>query len=107
MSTNKVRKLSFYIGLAMTGTADDVDSIMQTLNDNVTLMDSKFIDYALTLIRNPDGVAKIVHYLFNGTLIQRNYATLFLNRRCEKGDWELVKKAHHMGLIDYRQAYSK
>jgi hypothetical protein len=39
-----------------------------------------------------------------GTLIQRNYASLFLNRL---GEWEPVKKAYELGLIDEVQAYSR
>jgi hypothetical protein len=102
-----VSKLSYYMSLAATGTARDIDMIMRDLNEEITLVDSKFIDYALSLVKAPEGVAKIADYLFNGTQMQRNYCTLFFDRRCERGDWELVKKAYKMGLIDYRQAYSK
>ena len=99
--------LEYYMVLAANGTKNDIDLIMQDLNGDMTLVDSKFIDYALSLVKSPEGVARMVEYLFKGTQIQRNYCTLFLNRRCEKGDWDLVKKAYAMCLIDERQAFSR
>lgn len=80
---------------------------MKALNNDVTLAESKFIDYALSLVSSPEGVKRIREFLFNGTQIQRNYCTLFFCRRCEDGDWEVVKKAYNLGLIDARQAFSK
>jgi hypothetical protein len=100
-------QLACLIELAVTGTANDIDLIMQDLKDDMSFNDSRFIDYALSLVESAEGVERISHYLFKGTQIQRNYCTLFFNRRCEKGDWELVKKAYSMGLIDEIQAFSK
>jgi hypothetical protein len=100
-------KLAYYMELASNGTASDVDLIMENLIDEITFVDSRFIDYALSLVESSEGVERIAHYLFEGTQIQRNYCTLFFNRRCEKGDWEKVKKAYDMGLIDSKQAFSK
>ena len=85
----------------------DIDLIMKDLNENMTFADSRFIDYALGLVRSTEGVERIKHYLFKGTQTQRNYSTLFFNRRSEKGDWDIVKKAYMMGLIDEIQAFSK
>jgi hypothetical protein len=90
--------------LAKRGTKADVDLIMKELHPDMTLADSKFIDYALGLTEFEEGIATIKEYLFNGTQIQRNYCTLFFNRR---GDWATVKLAFQMGLIDEIQAYSK
>ena len=97
-------KLQHYINLAERGTAEDIDIIMKDLSPDITLADSKFIDYALGLVESADGIAAISGYLFNGTQIQRNYCTLYFNRR---GEWGIVKKAYQMGLIDEIQAFSK
>ena len=107
MQEKTTSKLEYYMSLAARGTENDIDLIMQDLRTDMTLNDSKFIDYAMSLVNSPEGVARIIEYLFKGTQIQRNYCTLFLNRRCEKGDWDLVKKAYTMGLIDERQAFSR
>ena len=100
-------KLARYVELARHGAAADVDTIVQDLDERMTFADSRFIDYALGLVKTQEGVERIEYYLFNGTQIQRNYATLFFNRRCEKGDWDRVKRAYQMGLIDQTQAFSK
>jgi hypothetical protein len=107
MTKKNMSKLEFYINLAKSGTENDIDLILKDLKDDITIKDSKFIDYALGLVTTTSGVERITEYLFTGTQIQRNYCTLFFNRRCEKGDWILVKKAYNMGLIDEKQAFSK
>ena len=100
-------KLSYYMDLAKNGTAKDINLLMAGLNRSMSFADSRFIDYALSLVNSTDGVERIKHYLFKGTQIQRNYSTLFLNRRCDPGDWEIVKKAYQADLIDETQAFSK
>lgn len=100
-------KLSCYVELAANGSKSDIDRIMSNLNEDMTFVDSRFVDYALGLVKSKEGVEQIEHYLFSGTQIQRNYCTLFFNRRGEKGDWEMVKQAYTMGLIDKIQAFSK
>ena len=107
MADKNTSMLAYYISLAQKGSARDVDLIMLGLNDNVTFAESRFIDYALGLVKSDEGAERIGWYLFNGTQIQRNYSTLFFNRRCQKGDWEKVKKAYSMGLIVAIQAFSK
>jgi hypothetical protein len=107
MPEMQASKLEYYIKLAQNGAETDIDLIMQGLNNEVTFTDSRFIDYALGLVKSTAGVEKIKYYLFKGAQIQRNYCTLFFNRRSEKGDWDLVKKAYMMGLIDEIQAFSK
>jgi hypothetical protein len=107
MAEKNTSILAYYMTLAQKGRERDVDLIMRGLNDNVTFAESRFIDYALGLVKSGEGAERIGWYLFNGTQIQRNYSTLFFNRRCEKGDWEKVKKAYKMGLIDAIQAFSK
>ena len=99
--SGKVQEL---IDRATHGTPEDVDYILGHLTSDVTLAVTKFVDYALGLVESSVGVERIEHYLFNGTQIQRNYCSLFFNRR---GDWPVVKKAYEQGLIDEIQAYAR
>jgi hypothetical protein len=89
---------------AENGDPNDVDFIMQNLNSESTFAMTRYIDFSLGLVTNEKGIARIEHYLFNGSQIQRNYSSLFFNRR---GDWEIVKKAFHLGLIDEIQAFAR
>lgn len=99
--SGKVREL---VDRANSGNIEDVDYILNHLTSDVTLSVTKFVDYALSLVVSDVGVARIEYYLFNGTQIQRNYCSLFFNRR---GDWPIVKKAYERGLIDEIQAYAR
>lgn len=101
---NRQKNLDYYVRLATSGTAQGVDAIMPDLSMSMTIAASKIIDYALGLVCSDEGVSRLEYYLFNGTQIQRNYCTLFFNRR---GDWQLVRLAYEKGLIDYRQAFSR
>jgi hypothetical protein len=92
------------ISRAENGDQIDIDFIMQNLNANSTFAVTRYVDFALGLVTNEAGIARIEHYLFNGSQIQRNYASLFFNRR---GDWEIVKRAFHQGLIDEIQAFAR
>lgn len=96
--------LKVFIGKAETGTAKDIDFIMSKLTIESSLAVTKYVDYALGLVTNPVGFERIKHYLFNGTLIQRNYASLYFNRL---GEWKYVKEAFEKGLIDEIQAYAR
>jgi hypothetical protein len=89
---------------AENGDPDDVDFIMQNLNSESSFAMTRFVDFSLGLVTNEMGIARIEHYLFNGSQIQRNYSSLFFNRR---GDWEIVKKAFQSGLIDEIQAFAR
>ena len=86
------------------GDPADVDFIMQNLSAETTFEMTRYVDFALGLVSNEKGITRIEHYLFNGSQIQRNYASLFFNRR---GDWEIVKKAYNQGLIDEIQAFAR
>jgi hypothetical protein len=99
--SGKVQEL---VDRANSGTSEDVDHILNHLTPDVTLSVTKFVDYALGLVVSEEGIARIEHYLFCGTQIQRNYCSLFFNRR---GDWPIVKKAYERGLIDEIQAYAR
>ncbi|MGQ8337503.1 hypothetical protein ACUNWD_13205 [Sunxiuqinia sp. A32] len=107
--TNKMKseftgQLKMLIDKAVNGRSEDIDLIMQNLTIDATLAMTRYVDFALSLVDTTDGIRRIEYYLFNGTLIQRNYASLFLNRL---GEWKPVKKAYEQGLIDEIQAYSR
>lgn len=97
-------QLENLVSYALDGSSHSIDRIMKALTSDITIADSKKIDYALGLVNHYEGISHIEHYLFHGTQIQRNYCTLFFNRR---GDWKPVKKAFELGLIDEIQAYAK
>jgi hypothetical protein len=96
-------KLQELIDKGESGNIEDVDFIMNHLDSSATFAMTRYVDYALSLVENQYGIERLKEYLFNGTLIQRNYSSLFFNRR---GDWEIVKKAFNQGLIDEIQAYT-
>ena len=97
-------KLGELIKKAESGAAEDVDYIMSYLNDQSSLSMTRFVDYSLSLVENPDGIARLEHYLFKGTLIKRNYSSLFFNRRL---DYDLVLRAFEEGKIDRIQAFAR
>ena len=98
-------ELQAFINKAQAGQKEDVDYIMSYLTNKSSLATTRYIDFALSLVE-PDstGFERIKHYLFHGSLIQRNYASLYLNRL---GEWKPVKEAFEQGLIDEIQAYSR
>ncbi len=96
--------LQYYIDLAKKGTDLSIGEIMGHLNENMTLWESKFIDFALGHIDNAEGVKIMERYLFLGTQIQRNYCALYFGRR---GEYPLIRKAYDQGLIDAKQAFSR
>lgn len=97
-------QLKVLIDKAVNGSSEDIDLIMEKLTIDSTLAMTRYVDFALSLVKTTNGIKRIEYYLFNGTLIQRNYASLFLNRL---GEWKPVKKAYEQGLIDEIQAYSR
>jgi DNA-binding MarR family transcriptional regulator len=97
-------KSSIIKQLCKSGSPYDVDCVLAFLDEMVDIPTTKFVDYYLGTITNVEGIKRIGFYLFNGTQIQRNYCTLFFLRRDE---WEIVNKAYTLGLIDYKQAYSR
>lgn len=96
--------LQFYISLAQKGTKASIDEIMKHLNASMSLVESKFIDYALGHVESEEGVHIMEYYLFHGTQIQRNYCTLYFGRR---GEYLIIRKAYDAGLIDAKQAFSR
>lgn len=89
---------------ARRGSPGDVDFILGHLTPDVSLAVTKFADYALGLVETDAGIKRIEFTLFNGTQMQRNYCSLFFNRR---GDWHVVKRAYDAGLIDEIQAFAR
>ena len=81
-------QLKVLIDKAESGTIKDIDFIMSKLSDESNLAETKFVDFALGLVTNSDGFEQIIHYLFDGTSIQSNYAGLYFNRL---GEWKYVK----------------
>ena len=97
-------QLKTFIDKAVNGNSIDIDYIMGELTVDSTLAVTRYVDYALSLVDKKEGIERIKYYLFNGTLIQRNYASLYFNRL---GEWKPVKQAYEQGLIDEIQAYSR
>ncbi len=89
---------------AANGQKEDIDYLMSHLTKDSTIAMTRFVDYALGFVENQQGINQMEFYLFNGTLMQRNYCCLYFNR---KGDWQRVKRAFKSGLIDEIQAYSR
>jgi len=89
---------------AINGNIQDVDFIMKHLSPQSSLAMTRYVDYALSLVENKQAINRVKHYLFNGTLIQRNYCSLYFNRR---GDRKIVSLAYQQGLIDEIQAFAR
>ncbi len=92
------------IGLAKAGTKGSIDEIMKHLNMEMTIAESKFIDFALSYVNSDEGVKVMEYYLFHGTQVQRNYCALYFARL---GEYPIVREAFDKGLIDAKQAFSR
>ena len=88
----------------MRGCPEDIDAVVGLLTNTVDITTRKNVDFHLGAVTNPAGLARLEYYLFHGSQMQRNYTTLFFALRDE---WELIQRAYRLGLIDYRQAYSR
>ncbi len=97
-------KLNQIIEKCRRGSKTDIDDVLGLLTSTVELTVRKNVDFYLGGVTNPEGLARLEHYLFHGSQIQRNYTTLFFARRDE---WPLIHRAYKLGLIDYQQAYSR
>ena len=97
-------KLKLIITKCQRGTKADIDDVVGLLTNKVELTVRKNVDFHLGSVTNPAGLARLEYYLFHGSQIQRNYVTLFFAR---KDEWPLIHRAYKLGLIDYRQAYSR
>lgn len=99
----KDRIMDYYIELGNIGDKKSVDIMMSELEKSKTVVETKFIDFGIGLVEKEEGYNQVHWYLFNGTQIQRNYATLYFIRQ---GRYDYVKTAYDMGLIDKKQAFS-
>jgi len=97
-------KLEQYVVMANSGDEKYIGKIMQRLNKDVTLQETREIDYALSKINNPKSIEMIKLFLFEGTQIQRNYAALYFGRLHE---YLILREAYDLGLIDEIQAFSR
>ena len=53
---------------------------------NQVFLETRYVNFALSLVKpGSTGFDRIKHFLFNYSLIQRNYASLYLNRPGETG----------------------
>ena len=89
---------------AQSGSTSDIDYLLGNLNMNRSFLHCKLIDFALGQVSSPEGIERIKHYLFHGSLIQRNYAALYFKR---SGAVSVVEEAFQQGCIDEVQAFSQ
>lgn len=97
-------RLEQWIKFAKKGTRESIEKIMENLNVDATLQETREIDHALSYVEAEEGVKTIKYYLFHGTQIQRNYCALYLGRVHE---YFILRKAYDLGLIDDKQAFSR
>ncbi len=102
--TRHKNRFELFERLGKTGTAANVDIMMESLECDPSSSPHKLIDYTLGLVARSTGKKRIEYYLFNGAQIQRNYAALYFKRL---GEISLLAKAVEMGCIDRVQAFSK
>ena len=93
-----------FVALGTSGKSEAVDLLMTALVAQDDLATSKLVDFALGLVNTREGTNRLRHYLYNGCLIQRNYAALYFKR---KGHTSLLEDALAKGKIDWEQAFSK
>jgi len=96
--------LQYYICLAKEGTKASIGEIMKHLNPDMTIAESKFIDFALGQIKSVEGFEVMKEYLFHGIQIQRNYSALYFGRL---GEYLIIREAYDKGCIDALQAFSR
>lgn len=104
MPTQPNPNLEYLTRLAASGTAQDVDTLMQLLVADSDLASGKLIDYALSLVESVPGSERIKFYLFHGQPVQRNFAALYFKRR---GMERPLAQAYALGLIDYQQGFAR
>ncbi len=98
------RRIDLYFRYANENGKIGVDQLMNHLSKDITLRETKMIDYCLGLMNSSSAIEQVIEYLFHGTKMQRNYSTLFLAR---KNIWDPINRAYKLDLIDYKQAYSR
>ncbi len=86
------------------GQVEDVDYLMATLAAEDDIATAKLVDFALGLVSTAKGKERIRHFLFEGTLRQRNYAALFFKRL---GVREVLEEAVRRERVSAEQAFSE
>jgi hypothetical protein len=101
--TRHVNRFELFDRMGRSGTPEDIDILMESLEHDPDSSPHKVIDYALGLVENIEGQLRIIDYIFNGTPVQRNYAALYFKRIGEVG---ILVEAVEMGCVDRIQAFS-
>lgn len=102
--TQKSNRYENFVAMGRTGGVSDVDTMMESLENDHNCATYKLVDYALGLVDTHQGKDQIRHYLFHGTQRQRNYAALYFKRLGAK---DILVEAVRCGCIDRVQAFSK
>lgn len=102
--TRHPNRFDLFEQMGRAGKPKDIDIMMESLERDPSSSPHKLVDYTLGLVKNTQGQLRIEYYLFNGTLVQRNYAALYFKRI---GNVGILAKAVEMGCIDRVQAFSK
>jgi hypothetical protein len=97
-------KFDSFISMGLSGKSSDVDFLMNSLHEDDDIATFKLVDYVLGLVSTREGKARIKHFLFSGSKVQRNYAALYFKRRNEA---QILTEAFEKGCIDRIQAFSK
>jgi len=103
-SLQKKGRLDQFIALGTEGSSANVDFLMNALATCDDFATTRLVDYALSLVKTDEGVARLQVYLFEGTQRQRNYAALYFKRLDEFG---LLREAVEQGKVDSMQVYSR
>ncbi len=93
-----------YVALAKMGTMESITILIDKLHKDMTLKESRFVDFALGQIDTEHGHKIMEYYIMNGTQIQRNYCALYFGRL---GDYDIIQKAYDAGKIDATQAWAR
>lgn len=101
---NTLFRFDEFIAWGAAGMPEQVDRLMSALDAQGDLATTKLVDYALSLVSTPEGIARLEHYLFDGSGIQQNYAALYFKR---KGKMDLLEQAFAAGKIDAIQIYAQ
>ncbi len=104
MLNQPIDRFQLFAALGRSGMAADVDALMCHLHEHGDFATTRLVDFALSLVDTYEGTGRLRHYLFNGVLIQRNYAALYFKRRDQMA---LLNEAVAQGKIDAVQAYSR
>ncbi|HPH97918.1 MAG TPA: hypothetical protein PKW33_17100 [Anaerolineaceae bacterium] len=104
MEKNTLQRDDTFVQSGRQGRTDDVIFLMNALEMQDDLATSRWVDFALSLVRGQEGVGQTLHFLFHGSLRQRNVAALYFKRR---GWFDELEEALQQGLVDAVQGYAQ